>query len=38
MDLEKLPKFDVNQSMLSIAYTKSFEVKPQFDRHFDSKS
>ena len=24
--------------MLPIAYTKSFEVKPQFDRHFDSKS
>jgi len=25
--LEKLPKFHVKQSMLSIAYTKSFELK-----------
>ena len=28
----------MNQSMFFITYTKSFEVKPQFDRHFDSKS
>ena len=35
---KKLPKLHMNQSMFSIAYTKSFEVKPQFDRHFDSKS
>ena len=35
---KNLPKLHMNQSMLSIAYTKSFDVKPQFDRHFDSKS
>ena len=35
---KKLPKLHMNQSMFSIAYTKSFEIKPQFDRHFDSKS
>ena len=35
---KKLRKLHMNQSMFSIAYTKSFEVKPQFDRHFDSKS
>ena len=35
---KNLPKFHMNQSMFSIAYTKSFEVKPQIDRHFDSKS
>ena len=34
---KKLPKL-LNQSMSSSAYTKSFEVKPQFDHHFDSKS
>ena len=28
----------MDQSMFSIAYTKSSEVKPQFDRHFESKS
>ena len=28
----------MNQSMFSIACTNSFEVKPQFNRHFDSKS
>ena len=28
----------MKQSMSSIAYTESFEVKPKFDRHFDSKS
>ena len=28
----------MKQSKLSIAYTKNFVVKPQFDRHFDSKS
>ena len=33
-----LPKLHMNQSMFSIGYTKSFEVKPQFNRHFDSKS
>ena len=35
---KNLPKLHMNQSMFSIAYTKSFEVKPQFDRHFDCKS
>ena len=35
---KNLPKLHMNQSMFSIAYTKSFDVKPQFDRHFDSKS
>ena len=35
---KKLPKLHMNQSMSSSAYTKSFEVKPQFDHHFDSKS
>ena len=35
---KKLPKLHMNQFMFSIVYTKSFEVKPQFDRHFDSKS
>ena len=34
---KNLPKLHMNQSMFSIACTKSFEVKPQFDRHFDSK-
>ena len=36
--LENLPKFHVKQSMLSIAYTKSFELKQQFDHQFDSNS
>ena len=36
--IKKLPKLHMNQSMSSSAYTKSFEVKPQFDHHFDSKS
>ena len=35
---KNLPKLHMNQSMFSIAYTKSFDVKLQFDRHFDSKS
>ena len=35
---KKLPKLHMNQSMFSIACTNSFEVKPQFNRHFDSKS
>ena len=35
---KNLPKLQMNQSMFSIAYTKSFVVKPQLDRHFDSKS
>ena len=35
---KKLPKLHMNQSMSSSAYTKSIEVKPQFDHHFDSKS
>ena len=35
---KNLPKLHMNRSMFSIAYTKSFDVKPQFDRHFDSKS
>ena len=36
MDPKKLPNLHMNQSMFSITYTKSFEVKPQFDRYFDS--
>ena len=36
--LEKLPKFHVKRSMLFIGYTKSFELKQQFDHQFDSKS
>ena len=28
----------MNQSMMSIVYTKSFEDNPQFDYLFDSKS
>jgi len=36
--LEKLPKFHVKQSMLSIAYIKSFELKQKFDHPFDSNS
>ena len=35
---KNLPKLHMNRSMFSIAYTKSFEVKLQFDSHFDSKS
>ena len=35
---KNLPKLHLNRSMFSIAYTKKFEVKPQFDHHFDSKS
>ena len=35
---EKLPKFHIKQFMLSIAYTKSFELKQQFDHQFDFKS
>ena len=35
---EKSLKFHVKQSMLSIVYTKSFELKQQFDHQFDSKS
>ena len=35
---KNLPKLHMNQSMFSIAYTKSFDVKPQFDHHFDYKS
>ena len=35
---KNLPKLHMNQFMFSIAYTKSFDVKPQFDHHFDSKS
>ena len=35
---KKLPKLQMNQSMFSIAYTKSFDVKLQFNHHFDSKS
>ena len=35
---KNLPKLHMNQSMFSIAYTKNFEVKSQFDCHFDSKS
>ena len=35
---KKLPKLHMTQSMFSIACTNSFEVKPQFNRHFDSKS
>ena len=35
---KNLPKLHMNQSMFSIAYTKSFDVKPQFDHHFDLKS
>ena len=38
MDPKKLPNLHMNQSMFSIAYTKSFEDKPQLDRRFDSKS
>ena len=36
--LEKLTKFHIKQSMLSIGYTKSFELKQQFDHQFDFKS
>ena len=35
---KNLPKLHMNQSMFSIAYTKSYDVKLQFDHHFDSKS
>ena len=35
---EKSPKIHVKQSMLSIAYTKNFELKQKFDHQFDSKS
>jgi len=31
-ELENLPKFHVKQSMLSIAYTKSFELKQHFKK------
>ena len=34
MDLKKYTR----QSMLSIAYTKNFELKQQFDHQFDSNS
>ena len=33
---KNLPKLHMNQSMFSIAYTKSFEVKPQYNRRFNS--
>jgi len=35
---EKLLKFGIKGSKLGIGYTKSCELKTQFDRHFDSKS
>ena len=35
---KNLPKLHLNRSMFSIAYTKSFDVKLQFNHHFDSKS
>ena len=31
---EKLPNFGIKEKMLGIAYTKSLEVKSQFDSHF----
>jgi hypothetical protein len=33
-----LQKFHIQQSMLSIVYTKHVLIKSQFDFHFDSKS
>ena len=35
---KKLLKFGIKGSKLGIGYTKSCELKTQFDRHFDSKS
>ena len=32
-DPKKLPKLHMNQSIFSITYIKSFEVKQQFDHH-----
>ena len=38
MNLKNYQKIHVKQSMLSIGYTKSFELKQQFNHQFDSKS
>ena len=35
---KKLLKFGIKGSKLGMGYTKSCELKTQFDRHFDSKS
>ena len=32
----KLLKFNITQSIMSISYKKVYEVKPQFERHFES--
>ena len=34
----KKPKFNIRQSIMSIVYKKIYEVKIQFEHHFDSKA
>ena len=34
--IQKITKFNITQSIMSISYKKVYEVKPQFERHYDS--
>jgi len=34
--IQKITKFNITQSIMSISYKKVYEVKPQFERHSES--
>ena len=34
--IQKITKFNITQSIMSISYKKIYEVKPQFERHSES--